>query len=151
MLKLVKPRHYSKKEKNASKRNKFVSSFRVRDKKTWEWLKKGRRKKETEGTIIAAQDQALRTNSIKRIIDKQNVSAKCIICGEGDKTVRHIVSECKKLAQKQSRGWRHDKVAHWELCGKLGFDRDEKYYNHEPQPVYECTRQQAAVGLQNTD
>ena len=104
-----------------------------------------------EGTIIAAQDQALRTNSIKRIIDKQNVSAKCIICGEGDKTVRHIVSECKKLAQKQSRCCRHDKVAHLELCGKLGFDRDEKYYNHEPQPVYESTKQQAAVGLQNTD
>ena len=102
MLKLVKPHHYSKKEKSASKRNKFMSSFRVRDKKTWEWLKKGRLKKETEGTIIAAQDQALRTNSIKRIIDKQNVSAKCIIGGEGDKTVRHIVSECKKLAQKQS-------------------------------------------------
>ena len=121
MLKLVKPHHYSKKEKSASKRNKFMSSFRVRDKKTWEWLKKGRRKKETEGTIIAAQDQALRTNSIKRIIDKQNVSAKCIICGEGDKTVRHIVSECKKLAQKQSRGWRHDKVAHSEQCWKAGF------------------------------
>ena len=28
MLKLVKPHHYSKKEKSASKRNKFMSSFR---------------------------------------------------------------------------------------------------------------------------
>ena len=70
------------------------------DKKTWEWLKKGRLKKETEGMIMAAQDQALRTDSIKRIIDKQNVSAKCRMCGEGDETVSHIVSECKKLAQK---------------------------------------------------
>ena len=42
-----------------------------------ECLKKSRLKKETEGMIMAAQDQALRTNSIKRIIDKQNVSAKC--------------------------------------------------------------------------
>ena len=40
MLKLVKPHHYSKKEESASKRNKFRSSFRVRDKKTWKWLKK---------------------------------------------------------------------------------------------------------------
>ena len=31
----------------------------IRDKKTWEWLKKGRLKKETEGMIMAAQDQAL--------------------------------------------------------------------------------------------
>ena len=39
-------------------------------KKTWEWLKKGRLKKEMEGMIIAAQDEVLRTNNIKRIIDK---------------------------------------------------------------------------------
>ena len=52
------------------------------------------------------------------------------MCGEGDETVSHIVSECKKLDQKQYRCWRHDTVAqviHWELCGKLGYDRDEKY------------------------
>ena len=58
-----------------------------------EVAEKGRLKKETEGTIIAAQDQALRTNSIKRLIDKQNVSAKCIICGEGDKFLRNIVQK----------------------------------------------------------
>ena len=29
----------------------------VRDKMTWEWLKKGRLKKETEGMITGAQDQ----------------------------------------------------------------------------------------------
>ena len=43
------------------------------------------------------------TSSIKlRIINKQNVSAKISrMCGEGDETVSHIVSECRKLAQKQ--------------------------------------------------
>ena len=51
--------------------------------------------------IMAAQDQALRTKGIKRVIDNQNVSAKCRMCGEGDETVSHIVSECTKLAQKQ--------------------------------------------------
>ena len=41
---------------------------------------KGSLKKKTEGMIMAAQDQALRTNSIKRIIDEQNVqqSAECV-------------------------------------------------------------------------
>ena len=37
---------------------------------------------------------------------------------------------------------RHDKVAqviHWDLCGRLGYDRDKEYYNHEPQPVFEST------------
>ena len=69
--------------------------------------------------IMAAQDQALRTNSIKRIIDKQNVSAKCRMCGESDETVRYVVSECKKLAQKQYRCWRHDKVAQVDSLGPL--------------------------------
>ena len=46
--------------------------------------------------IMTAQDQGLRTNSIKRVIDKQNVSAKCRMCGEGDQT-SHIVQECKNL------------------------------------------------------
>ena len=48
----------------------FWRNTLIRDKKTWEWLKKGRLKKEMEGMIIAAQDQVLRTNSIKRIIDR---------------------------------------------------------------------------------
>ena len=29
------------------------------------------------------------------------MSAKSRMCGEGDETVSHIVSECRKLAQKQ--------------------------------------------------
>ena len=48
----------------------FWRNTLIRDKKTWEWLKKGRLKKEMEGMIIAAQDQVLRTNSLKRIIDR---------------------------------------------------------------------------------
>ena len=42
-------------------------------------------------------------------------------------------------------------VIHRGLCGKLGYDRDEKYYNHEPRPVYESSTEQTAVRLQNTD
>ena len=37
---------------------------------TWSWLKNGELKKETEGFLIAAQDQALLTNAIKVKIDK---------------------------------------------------------------------------------
>ena len=43
---------------------------------------------QTEGMIMTAQDQALRTNSLKRIM-----------CGEIDETFSHILSECNKLAQ----------------------------------------------------
>ena len=37
----------------------FWRNMLVRDKKTWKWLIKGRLKKEMEGMIIAAKDQAL--------------------------------------------------------------------------------------------
>ena len=104
---------------------------------------------------MAPQDQALRTMSIKRIIDKQNVSAKRRMCGEGDETASHIVSECRKLAHKQYRCWRQDRVEqviHWDLCGKLGFERDENYCNNEPKPVYESTNNKLLYeGLQNSD
>ena len=38
---------------------------------SWWWLKIGKMKKETEGLLIATQDQALRTNVIKTRIDKR--------------------------------------------------------------------------------
>ena len=80
-------------------------------------IKKGR-PAELDTMIMAAQDQALRTNSIKRIIAMQNVSANCRTCGGSDETIRDIVSECKNLSQKQYQCWRHDKltqVIHWNL------------------------------------
>ena len=42
---------------------------------SWNWIRTGEMKKETEGLIFAAQDQALRTNAITARIEKP----KCII------------------------------------------------------------------------
>ena len=69
----------------------------VRDPRTWDWLKRGTLKKETECLLTAAQDQALRTNYIRNMIDKQDVSPMCRLCGEREESVSHIVTECKKL------------------------------------------------------
>ena len=85
--------------------------------------------------IIAAQDQALRTNSIKNWIDKQQISLACRLCGERDQSVSHIVAECKMLAQKYYKSWRHDKVVQvidWRLCRRFKINRDDKWYNHIP-------------------
>ena len=66
------------------------------------WIRNGFLKKETgEGMLFAAQEQALRTNSIKAKIDKQPVSPKCRLCVTREETVMHLVSGCPKLAQKQ--------------------------------------------------
>ena len=72
-----------------------------------------------------AQEQALRTNTIKERIDKQPVSPKCRLCRTKEETVMHLVSGCSKLAKKQYKR-RHDNVArrvHWELYKKHGPER----------------------------
>ena len=103
--------------------------------KTWTWLRKGNFKRGTESLLIAAQDNALRTNHIKARIDKTQQNSKCRLCGDRDETINHMISECSKLAQA-----RHDlvgKVIHWGMCKKLKFDHTNKWYMHNPAPVQE--------------
>jgi len=49
----------------------------IADSKSWAWLTTGGLKKESEGFLMAAQDQALRTNAIKVKIDKEEGEAMC--------------------------------------------------------------------------
>ena len=104
--------------------------------KTWTWQRKGYLKRGTKSLLIAALNNAIRTNHIKAIIDKTQQNSKCRLCSDGDKTDDHIISECCKLAQNYKT--RHDwvgKVTHWELCKKLKFDHTNKWYMHNPASV----------------
>jgi len=47
---------------------------------TWTWLKDEKLKRETESLIIAAQDQAIRTNYVKATIDRSQDDPKCRMC-----------------------------------------------------------------------
>ena len=78
--------------------------------KTYKWIKNGYMKKETEGLITAAQDQALPTRWRKVNIEKQAGTSLCRMCNERDETIFHILSECSKIAQTEYKK-RHDKVA----------------------------------------
>ena len=69
---------------------------------TWTWLKEGKLKRERETLIVAAQDQATRTNYVKANIDKSQVDPKCRMCQQSNETFSHIVSSCQKLAQKHN-------------------------------------------------
>ena len=96
-------------------------------------------KKRNRITNLAAQEQAIRTNAIKAKIDKTQDESKCRLCGKVDETVRHLVCECPMLAQREYKR-RHDWVGrkiHWEVCRKIGFDVNEKWYKHEPEKVVE--------------
>ena len=54
---------------------------------TWNWLKNGYLKEETEGFIMAAQDQAIRTNAIKA---KTGNDSKCRLCKVKEETIRPL-------------------------------------------------------------
>ena len=107
--------------------------------KTWTWLRKGNFKRETESLLMAAQNNAIRTNHIKARIDKTQQNSKCRLCDDRDQTINHMISECSKLAQKEYKA-RHDwvgKVIHREMCKKFKFDHANKWYMHNPAPAQE--------------
>ena len=105
--------------------------------KTWTWLRKGNLKRETQSLLIAAQDNAIRTNHIKARIDKTQQNSKFRLCGDRDEMINHIISEC--LAQRENKA-RYDwigKVIPWEMCRKIQFDHTNKWYMHNTAPVLE--------------
>ena len=104
----------------------------------WQWLQNGSLKCETESLMFAAEEQAIRTNLIKRKIDKSQ-ETKCRMCSKADETIYHIVSECPKLAQREYKR-RHDWVGrhiHWEICGANSIHVKSKWYEHQPKAVIE--------------
>ncbi|CAH3034682.1 unnamed protein product [Porites lobata] len=82
---------------------------------------------------------SFKNNSVKHSINKTPETSLGRLCGDSTETVRHIVSGCSKLAQREYRK-NQDKVAlqvHYELCRTYGLERTDKKYDHHPVPVAE--------------
>ena len=106
--------------------------------KSWHQLRNGNLKWETESLLSAAQQQALNTNSLRKMYHA-NVSNKCRLCRTHVENVLHIVSGYSTLAQKEYKR-RHDKVClniHWALCNKNGVKACERWYEHKVECVIE--------------
>ena len=111
----------------------------VRSDQCWAWLQNGDLKGETEGFIVAPQNQSIRTNLVKAKIDKSQGDSSCRVCRKVDESIDLIVSGCSKLAQKEYKR-RHDnlcKIVHWKLARKCNFEAGNKWYEHEPESVLE--------------
>ena len=106
--------------------------------KTWTWQRKGNLKRETEFLLIAAQDNAIRTNHMKARIDKTQQNSKGRLFADRDETINHIISECSKVAEeyKARRDWGGN-VTHWKMCKKFKIDHTNKWYIHNPAPLRE--------------
>ena len=60
-------------------------------------------------------------------------------CGNRDGTINQIISEYSKLALKEFKT-RHDwlgMVINLELCKKLKFEQENKWYMHNPESILE--------------
>ena len=107
--------------------------------KSWIWLRKGNLKWETGFPHIAAQNNAMNTNSVKAKIDRMQQNSRCRLYVDRHETINHVISECIKLAQSEYQT-RHDqvgKVIHRELCNKSKFDYTNECYMHNPKSVQE--------------
>ena len=74
-----------------------------------------------EKLLIAAQNNAIRTDFIKARIDMTQQNSRCWYCSAGNKRINHKISECSKLTHNEYKT-RHDwmgKVIHRELCKKF--------------------------------
>ena len=105
----------------------------------WQWLQNGTLNRETGSLVYAAQEQAIRTNQIKGKIDKSQEETKCRMCRRADETIKHNVSECTKLAQKEYKR-RHNWIGrciHWENCGANEIHVKPNWYEHQPEAALE--------------
>ena len=102
------------------------------------WPTKGDLTFESEGFLIAAQDQALNTRAVRQVYSG-SANAQCRLCNTQAETVEHLISGCSQLDGTKYK-LRHDNVAryiHWCLCGKHSFERVSNWWKHCPDSVIE--------------
>lgn len=106
---------------------------------THRWLRASGLKSETEGFILAAQDQSLFTRNFQANIIHNNVDPKCRFCDKYQETIDHLISGCSILAPNEYKN-RHDRVGqylHWTMCKHFGKCVSKHWYEHRPAPVTE--------------
>ena len=83
---------------------------------------------ETQSLIVAAQNQSIRPNLVKAMIDKCQKDTLCKLCKKADESIDHAGSGCSKLAQKEYER-RHDnlsKMVQLKLARKCNFEARDK-------------------------
>ena len=111
----------------------------VDTKETFGWLKAANLPGATEGLVVAAQDQALRTRYYEHHILHRDVSPTCRVCSAGLETVDHVVAGCSAMAPTDYTD-RHNQVAsiiHWNICRHFQVPVECRWYRHQPDRLVE--------------
>ena len=104
---------------------------------THQWLRCSGLKAETEGFIMAAQDQSLHTRNYQANVIKNGTDPRCRLCEDKVETIDHLVAGWPILAPKEYKE-RHDKTGqylHWRICQHYNAPYAEHWYEHQPEPV----------------
>ena len=105
---------------------------------THQWLRSaGLIKMETEGFIVAAQDQSLFTRNFQANIFYNGADPRCRFCNTSTGSVDHLISRCTILAPNEYTN-RHNRVGqyiHWKTCNHYNIETPNKWYEHKTLPV----------------
>lgn len=107
-----------------------------------EWLRRGFLYPETEGFIVAIQDEVIRTRNYERNILKNGVEDVCRKCHKPGETIAHITTGCSALSANAYLG-RHNQVAkiiHSKMANNLKLKKNlPPYFKYDPEPVLESS------------
>ena len=101
---------------------------------THQWLRSSRLKCETEGYILAAQDQSISTRVYQTRILKNDTDPNCRLCTGEEEIVDHIISACPTIVNSEYMQ-RNDRVAkfiHWTLPKNCNLPHSEKWHEQTP-------------------
>ena len=115
----------------------YLEKGSIDKEQSFQWMKHNGLKKETEGLIVAAQDQALKTRYYTKHVMQQGDTDVCRMCHQQPKTVEHIMTGCTAMAADQYLQ-RHKVAAelHLGICKHYGIDMQGKHwYQHKPDRV----------------
>ena len=94
-------------------------------------------KSETEGFIVAAQDQSLATKSYHN----DGTDHKCRMCREFEETIDNILTGCLVLAKsdtfKDMTGQQLGYIYIWKILQHYHFPTADNWYDHKPETVME--------------
>ena len=94
-------------------------------KKTWKFLWKGDLQRENESLLMAAENNAIRTNYVKVKINNTQLNCKFKLWDDRHETVDHIINGRSRVVQKKYKTW------HLGLEGDpLGIMREIKIWQY---------------------
>ena len=99
---------------------------------TQQWLRSAGLKVETEGFIVAAQDQSLFTRNLQANILHNGADPRCRSCNTSTETTDHLISGCTILAPNEYTNT-HNRVRqyiHWKICNHYDIEIPNKWHEH---------------------